>query len=117
MRRDAQSYLRDVIEATDAITRFVQGVDEARYQRDDMLHSAVERKFVIIGEALSQLSKLDPQLAARVIRCREVVAFRNILIHGYAAVQHDRVWDIAQRSLPALRQSVAALLQELSQRE
>lgn len=117
MRRDARLYLRDVIEASDAIARFVKGADEVSYQQDELLHSAVERKFEIVGGALSQLSKLDPQLAARIVRLREIIAFRNVLIHGYAAVQHDRVWDIAQRSLPALRQSVAELLQELSPSE
>jgi uncharacterized protein with HEPN domain len=36
------------------------------------------------------------------------------LIHGYAAIEHERVWRIAETSLPALRTAVAALLDELS---
>jgi uncharacterized protein with HEPN domain len=42
------------------------------------------------------------------------VAFRNQLIHGYALVDHDTVWGVIQQSLPALRQSVEALLQDLA---
>ena len=41
-------------------------------------------------------------------------AFRNVLIHGYAAIEHDRVWHIAEASLPGLRAAVVALLDELS---
>ena len=84
------------------------------YAAEDVVHSAVERKFEIIGEALAQLSKLDPILAARVPDLREIIAFRNVLIHGYAVVEHERVWRIAAVSLPVLRTTVAALLDELN---
>jgi uncharacterized protein with HEPN domain len=78
-----------------------------------IVHSAVERKFEIIGEALNQLSKLDPVLATRIPNMRAIIAFRNLLIHGYATVDHHRVWRTAHESLPDLRAAVALLLDEL----
>jgi uncharacterized protein with HEPN domain len=62
---------------------------------------------------LTQLSKRDPVLARRVPDFRDIIAFRNLLIHGYAVVDHDDVWDAVQTSLPGLRAVVAALLDEL----
>ncbi len=53
----------------------------------EVVHSAVERKFEIIGEALSQLSKLDLGLAQRIPNVRDIISFRNVLIHGYAVVE------------------------------
>lgn len=44
---------------------------------------------------------------------RGIVAFRNVLIHGYAVVEHERVWQVVSESLPALSAVVAALLDEL----
>jgi len=41
------------------------------------------------------------------------VAFRNQLIHGYATVNVGTVWNITQTALPALRDAVQALLDEL----
>jgi hypothetical protein len=38
--------------------------------------------FEIIAEALSQIAKLDPPLAQRIPDLRQIVAFRNLLIHG-----------------------------------
>ncbi len=58
-----------------------------------MLRSAVERKFEIIGEAMSKLSKLDEKLASRIAEYRRIIAFRNILIHGYIDVDDALVWD------------------------
>ena len=56
------------------------------YTNDPMLCAAVERKFEIIGEALAQLSKVDPPTAARISERKRIIAFRNILIHGYSSV-------------------------------
>jgi predicted nucleotidyltransferase len=53
-------------------------------------------KFEIIGEARAQLSKLDPALARRIPDIRQIIAFRNVLIHGYATIEHDRVWRTAE---------------------
>jgi uncharacterized protein with HEPN domain len=113
IQRDARAFLWDVQQAADTILRFVAGLDVRAYAESELVHSAVERKFEIIGEALSQIAKLDPALAHRIPDIRAIVAFRNLLIHGYAVVEHDRVWRIAETSLPGLRAAVTALLDEL----
>jgi uncharacterized protein with HEPN domain len=113
MQRDARAFLWDIQQSTDTILRFVAGMDSRTYAETELVHSAVERKFEIIGEALNQIAKLDPALAQRVPNIREIVAFRNLLIHGYAVVDHDRVWRTAKASLPGLRATVVALLDEL----
>lgn len=77
-----------------------------------MLRAAVERQFEIIGEALGQLAKLDRTVAERISEHRRVIAFRNILIHGYADVDDQLVWDIVHTKLPVLRREVEALLKE-----
>ncbi len=110
MRRDAGAYLADVEAAASAIARFIEGMDEASFTASDVVRSAVERKFEIIGEALGQLARTDPALAERIPRYRETIAFRNLLIHGYAAIEPGRVWRIANISLPPLAAVVAALL-------
>jgi uncharacterized protein with HEPN domain len=83
IRRDARSFLWDVREAADAIQGFVQGCGVNDYTTDLLLRSAVERQFQIIGEALSQLAKIDATPAARIPDLRRIVGFRNFLIHGY----------------------------------
>jgi uncharacterized protein with HEPN domain len=70
----------------------------------------VERQFEIVGEALNQLSRTAPDLAAQVPDSARIIAFRNILIHGYAIVDDEIVWRATQENVPALRAALDALL-------
>jgi len=110
MRREPRAYLWDVREAADAILEFTLGLSLDDYLADLKLRSAVERQFEIIGEALNQLSKVSPEIAAMIPDVPQIVAFRNLLIHGYAAVDHLTVWGTLQSNVPALRKCVAELL-------
>lgn len=115
MRRDPRAFLWDVREACLAIQAFTEGLDDRSFAAHQMAQASVERKFEIIGEALNQLSKLSPDLGARIPELSRIVAFRNVLIHGYAAVNVETVWNTVQSSLPILLATVEALLQELGQ--
>jgi uncharacterized protein with HEPN domain len=101
----------DAAEAADAVTAFITGRTLDDYVSDRLLHSAVERQLTILGEALAQLARVDAEIAARVPDLRKIVAFRNILVHGYAIVEHEIVWRAAvQEDLPALRRTLHELL-------
>lgn len=112
MQLEAKKYLYDIAEAAEQIAAFTTGKTLADCESDAMLRSAVERQFEIIGEALGQLARLDEAIAARITDYRRIIAFRNILVHGYAQVDDRLVWDIVETRLPALRREVAALLEE-----
>lgn len=60
----AKKYLYDAQYAIDLISEFTAGRQFADYQREAMLRAAGEREFEVIGEAFSQLSKINPTLAA-----------------------------------------------------
>ena len=60
MRRDAKAYLWDIANAADSIRAFSAGKNLDDYLNDELLRAAVERKFGIIGEALSQLMRYFP---------------------------------------------------------
>lgn len=113
MDRDPRAYLWDVDEAIAAIQAFVANKVFEDYAGDLMLRSAVERQFEIIGEAVNQLSKADPLLSRRIPDVAQIVAFRNVLIHGYAHINDAMVWKTIQESLPNLQSAVAELQDEL----
>jgi uncharacterized protein with HEPN domain len=108
--RDPKSLLWDAREAAEAIATMTVGKSFADFDGDIMLRSAVERQFEIVGEALSQLARLDAAIAAKIPDLREIIAFRNILIHGYALIDRARVWRVVEEDLPRLRASLGDLL-------
>lgn len=112
MERDPRALLWDARKAADAILRYTRGKSLDEYASDDYFRSAVERQFEIIGEALAQLLRIDAALASRVPDLRRIIAFRNILVHGYAVVKHDEVWRVIQNDLPRLRDALNGLLGE-----
>ena len=116
MRRpETLKYLFDIVEACRLLDEFVTGKTLADYHADALLRSAVERQFEVIGEALRLAIRDDPTLAGAVTHCRRIIAFRNRLIHGYAAVLNDVVWGVVEADLPTLRAEVTRLLEDQEQ--
>jgi uncharacterized protein with HEPN domain len=112
MRRETKKYLDDIAQAAELIAQFTAGKTLGDYMEDPMLRAAVERKFEIIGEALVQLTKREAAVAARISEHRRIIAFRNVLIHGYNNVDHLLVWGVVESKLDALRRDVRTLLAE-----
>ena len=102
--------LEDIRDAAAFIREVTQGKALGDYQHDRMLRQAVERNFEIIGEALKRLARHDPQTASGIGDHRQIIAFRNILIHGYDLVDHALVWSTIETQVPALLRDVETLL-------
>lgn len=60
---------------------------------------------------LSQLAKIDAVTFERVPDCRQVISFRNPLVHGYQTIDDLVVWGVVADHLPGLRIAVEAWLE------
>ena len=113
MRRDPAPFLWQAVEAADKVLDNVRGKDFEEVTGDDVLTGFLERQLITVGEALSQLARLFPEVADEIPQLPEVVAFRNILVHGYSEIQWTTVWRVIQEDLPSLRAQLQALLDSL----
>ena len=59
--RDPTLYLKDILEAMEAIERFVEGMEFEDFKMADKTSSAVIRKFEIIGEATKNVPETIKQ--------------------------------------------------------
>ena len=117
MRLETKKLLQDVMQAADLIIEFSSGKTRQDYTDDAFLRSAVERQFEIIGEALNRLAKRDTDTLSRISNHPKIIAFRNVLIHGYDAVDDQLVWEAVQNKLPTLRKEADSLLTEAAGRD
>jgi len=109
MRVETKKYLLDIQGAAALALDFVSGRTLADYEASAMVRAAVERQCEIIGEALAKLAKVDEAVTARISEHRRIIVFRNILIHGYADVDHRLVWDVVTTKVPILAAGCAAV--------
>lgn len=107
--RSEELYLRDIIEAADAIAGFISGLDRDLFIGNTLVRSAVLQKLSEIGEAAGRISQ---ELRGRhsAVAWRDISAFRNIAVHAYFAVNWDIVWTTAVQDAPALKDQVLRVL-------
>ena len=110
MRIETKKYLYDIARAAKLALGFIAGKTFADYSADIMLRSAVERQLEIVGEALAQLAKTDQAAASQIGEYQRIIAFRNILIHGYAEIDHRVVWNVLELKLPVVLRQASGLL-------
>jgi uncharacterized protein with HEPN domain len=97
--RGDPAYLQDMLDAGEAIVRYVAGKSREDYDSNEMLRDAVERRIEIFGEAARRLS--SPLMAAHPeIPWRKIMGTRHILAHDYDTVDPDMVWRIATQHIP-----------------
>jgi uncharacterized protein with HEPN domain len=89
-------------QACKLMVAFLAGKTPSDYESDPLLRSGVERQLMIVGEALSRLKKVEPSLITLITDSRQIIAFRNILVHGYDIIRNEVVWGILESDLPTL---------------
>jgi uncharacterized protein with HEPN domain len=72
---------------------------------------SVEREFILIGEALSRLSKTETGTFSSITNAKLIIDFRNLLAHDYGAIDDDSVYGLAFSDLIVLKAEVAELLE------
>ena len=115
MQRRTLKLLDDIRDAAEFIIDRTRDRSLAEYQADRVLSAAVERHFIIIGEAFNRLSRADPETASIIKSYPQIVGFRNVVVHGYDTLEDAIVWGIIRNELPRLSAQVKQLLDQPDQ--
>ena len=110
MRRDDER-LQDILISIAAIER---GTAEGRaeFNEDEYRQIFVAHNIQTIGEAVANLS-IGLRSKYRKIPWSDIVAMRNIIVHGYFHVDRDEVWRVVEHDLPPLKEAVTKILETL----
>ena len=105
MYRDTKIYINDILESINKIFEYTDNLNFEEFSNSDIVFDAVVRRFEIIGEAANQIKKADNKFYEKYpeIEWREIIDFRNILIHGYFGIIEEIVWGVIQNKLSDLK--------------
>lgn len=116
MSRRDQLALRDYLEhmqqAINRIERYLADTDQSGFIASEEKQDAVIRNLEVLGEAAGNIQRHFPEFAAEhpEFPLKAAYATRNVLAHGYFAVDLDIVWKTIERDLPLLEVEVGRLL-------
>jgi uncharacterized protein with HEPN domain len=110
--RNVELYLKDILDAIEAIVKFTEGMDFESFKKDDKTSSAVIRKFEIIGEATRNIPQ-DIRQEYPNIPWKEMVGFRDKLIHFYFGIKYEIVWDTIKSRLSELKMKIQKVLEDM----
>ncbi len=101
--------LTDIKVAIDSIDYHLQSKrDFDEYKENKTIRRAVERELEIIGEAISKLNKINPQIPISYKRL--IIDLRNKVIHAYDNVNDIIIWKVINKDIPLLLEEVKGLL-------
>lgn len=110
MPYETNKFLYDIKEACSLIASVVENVTFEQFEADPLLRSAIERQIEIIVKAIVRLEKVEPALAKAIPNYRRMMAFRNILIHGYAVLESATLWGVIETDIPRLKPYIEQMM-------
>lgn len=111
MPRSALAYLVEMDEVCQFLLERTASMTLDEYLQDKTVRLAVERCFITLGEAMKQLNLHHPATASAFAQKPGLVAFRNVIVHEYWAVDNEDVWSILVSKVPALKAEIALAIQ------
>lgn len=105
---DAALLLDMLLAARDA-RGFADGLTKQRFLSSRLHQNAIIRSLEVIGEAAGRVSTVSTS-ALPAVPWREIIGMRHRLIHGYATVDLDLVWEVVDLELPPLIETLEPLI-------
>lgn len=110
---DNSVFLRHTLDCIGKVERYLEGFDFEKFKNDEVKVDAIVRNVEVIGEAANNLTR-DFRSTNSNVEWRKIIATRNRIIHGYATVDLEIIWNITQNELPKLKIEIEKILQELN---
>jgi uncharacterized protein with HEPN domain len=107
--QDNTVFLKDILDSIAKIERYLLEYDFQKFQNDELVIDAVVRNVEIIGEAANNLTR-DFRSKNPQIEWRKIIDTRNRIVHGYATVDLEIIWNITQNDLNGLKIEIEKLL-------
>lgn len=117
MVKDIRNYLNHIIQSISEIEEFLE-LKSRRfdvYLNDTMFRRAIERNISIIGEAMTNILKINPNI--EISEAKNIKGCRNYVIHAYDSLDPTIIWAAVIKDIPVLKLEVIKVLEEINSNE
>ncbi len=112
MKKDPNILLQHILDAVGDIKEYTRGMSREHFFEDRKTQDAVIRKMTIIGEVVKRLpSQMTDQ--EKDIPWKQIAGMRDLVVHDYADVDLQTVWNTIMKKLAPLKKAVYRLLKTL----
>ena len=109
-RHGDRARLIHIQESIVLIEQFVVDIDYGAFLNSTLIQDAVIRRLEIIGEASNHLTGAIKEEFPEV-KWRDIVRFRNVVVHEYFRIRIEDIWAIVTNDLPELKRVVEKMLE------
>jgi uncharacterized protein with HEPN domain len=112
MKGEWRDYLNDILESALEVEVFIADMSYDDFFHDKKTINAVIRSLEVMGEAAKRVPE---EIRAKYpeIPWKRMAGMRDKLIHEYAGVDMETVWDVATEELPAIKPMLERLKENL----
>ncbi len=99
--REWSFYLDDMIGFAEKTIAYTNGLDQKGFVNSGLNYDATVRNLELLGEAATHIPA-QVRDAHPAVPWRQLIATRNLLIHGYLGIDNDTLWSIITDDIPVL---------------
>ena len=107
--REWRFYVQDMIELSEKVLSYTQGLDQDAFIADGLTYDATLRNLQLIGGAAMHVPS-EVREAYPDIPWHAMVGTRNRLAHSYLSISNTVIWTVIQDAIPRLLPELRTLL-------
>lgn len=112
MKRYPETFIEHILECLERIEEYTEGITKEDFINSVQLQDAVIRRIEIIGEAVKNLP-METKNKYSNIPWKEIAGMRDVLIHGYFGVDLELTWNVVEKEVQKLKDSMRRVKKDL----
>ncbi len=102
-------YIKEIIKSIEKIEKYISNISKEEFIKNELIIDAIVRNLEIIGEAVKKIPN-EIKEKNKNIEWKKIAGLRDVLIHEYAGIDLDIVWEIIKEKMPSLKVNIKGLI-------